>query len=249
MCRQLTRHLDLADISSSPSRAGAAPSPAFTAPCSGVTQVHLPPWNQKQQQGVSGWLDTKWTLIICARRHARVHILLLKQEQECSFLKTSGSLHTSSTPNHFFNCERKKATYNPGSLKKTQQKTKNRTSVYNHQVNHQNTCERVAEWRKHWCKKDPWTKKKIKGCHLKRKETLDLNHTALHRCGEENNIAAAQQKQQNATTYRSRAPSGPAPSSSAAAHQLTISEHHSWDVNRGVGTPYCASAPQNRLRW
>lgn len=157
MCRQLTRHLDLADISSCPSRAGAAPSPAFTAPCSGVTQVHLPPWNQKQRQGVSGWLDTKWTLIICARRHARVHILLLKQEQECSFLKTSGSLHTSSTPNHFFNCERKKATYNPGSLEKNPKKNPG-TSVYNHQVNHQNTCERVAEWRKHWCKKDPWTK-------------------------------------------------------------------------------------------
>lgn len=27
--------------------------------CSGMTQVHLPPWKQKQQQGVTAWLDTK----------------------------------------------------------------------------------------------------------------------------------------------------------------------------------------------
>lgn len=54
---------------------------AFTSSCSGMLQVHLPPWKQKQRQVHTGWLDTKLTVNTSVQRQAHENVLLQKQER------------------------------------------------------------------------------------------------------------------------------------------------------------------------
>lgn len=121
------------------------------------------------------------TYHMCARARTCAYLVaetgagmqFFENQRFTAYFKYSKSLFQLWTEKSDLQCSQSEAEslsrylYAQGSLKKNKQKHP-RTSVYNHQVNQQNTCERVAEWRKHWCKKEPWTKK-IKGCHLKKK--------------------------------------------------------------------------------